>query len=339
MELCYAVESHLLKFNKPVKTSRNSFDETTHWIVKIWNKNIPDCIGIGEAAPLPLLSPDFSDNLKLLLEGFLMQCSDNKALEDLDLENFPAIKFALESAFLDLKNGGKQVYINSDYLNGRPILINGLVWMNELDEMLKEGIAKAEAGYGCIKFKVGQFDFDAECRLIEKFRNSKQGKNTIIRLDANGAYKPDEAIEKLKELNRFDIHSIEQPIKAGQWDDMAKICRDSKVSIALDEELIGVKADNRTQLIRHISPQYIVLKPTLLGGFAECEHWISLANKSKVGWWATSALESNIGLNAIAQWVGKYNTNIHQGLGTGLLYKTNFESKSVISEGRLIYKN
>ncbi len=339
MKLGYSVECHNLKFIKPVKTSRNSFEEKNHWVIKIWNKKNPDCVGIGEAAPLELLSPDFRDNLGSIIEGFLLELAENKAIEELDLEPFPSVKFAIECAFLDLRNGGKQVYFESNYLSGSPILINGLVWMNELDEMLKEGIAKAEAGFKCIKFKIGQHDFDAECRLIEKFRNTIQGKNTVIRLDANGAFRMDDALEKLKELHRFHIHSIEQPIMAGHWDEMAKICMDSKIDIALDEELIGVQYNERQKLLKHILPHFIILKPTLLGGFAECEHWISLAKKGDIGWWATSALESNIGLNAIAQWVGKCNTHLHQGLGTGKLYKTNFESKSDISEGRLIYKN
>lgn len=338
MQINYSVELHKLKFKKPAKTSRNVFEEKLHWIIKLWDKKNPGIIGIGEAAPLEFLSPDYDEHLGSVIESKLGQLEEGEKFEALDFSELPSVKFAIESALLDLENGGKQIYFNSDYLTGKPIQINGLVWMNDLDEMLKEAIAKADSGFECIKFKVGSHDFDAESRILEQFRNTQQGKNVTIRLDANGAFMPDEALEKLKEFSRFNIHSIEQPIKAGDWEDMAKICKDSKISIALDEELIGVKQDERPELLRQIMPQYIILKPTLLGGFRESDHWIFLANKYKIGWWATSALEANIGLNAIAQWVGKYNTTLPQGLGTGMLYQNNFEPKSEIKGGELYYK-
>ncbi len=339
MQINYSVKLHKLKFKKPAKTSRNVFEEKLHWIVKLWDKKNPEIIGIGEAAPLEFLSPDYDEDLGSIIESKLDHLVEGEKFEDLDLDELPSVKFAIESALLNLENGGKQIYFNSDYLTGKPIPINGLVWMNDLDEMLKEAIAKADLGFGCIKFKVGSHDFDAECRFLDQFRNTQQGKNVTIRLDANGAFMPDEALEKLKEFSRFNIHSIEQPIKAGDWDDMAKICKDSKIAIALDEELISIKSSERHDLLKHISPQYIILKPTLLGGFKESDHWISLANRHIIGWWATSALEANIGLNAIAQWVGKYNTILPQGLGTGLLYQNNFEPKSEIKVGQLFYKN
>ncbi len=338
MKLCYSVELHKLKFKKPAKTSRNVFEEKLHWIVKLWVKKNPEIIGIGEAAPLEFLSPDYDEDLGSIIESKLDQLVEGEKFEDLDFDELPSVKFAIESALLDLENGGKQIYFNSEYLTGKPIAINGLVWMNDLDEMLKEAIAKTALGFECIKFKVGSHDFDAECRFLEQFRNTQQGKNVTIRLDANGAFMADEALEKLKEFSRFNIHSIEQPIKAGDWDDMAKICKDSKIAIALDEELISIKSPERHDLLKHICPQYIILKPTLLGGFIESDHWISLANKNKIGWWATSALEANIGLNAIAQWVGKHNTILPQGLGTGLLYQNNFEPKSEIKGGNLYFK-
>ncbi len=339
MELQYSVQLHKLTFKKPAKTSRNVFEEKLHWIVKLWDKKSPEIIGIGEAAPLEFLSPDYDEDSGNIIESKLDQLVEGEKFEDLDFDELPSVKFAIESALLDLENGGKQIYFNSEYLTGKPIPINGLVWMNDLDEMLKEAVAKAGIGFGCIKFKVGSHDFDAECRFLEQFRNTHQGKNVTIRLDANGAFLADEALEKLKEFSRFNIHSIEQPIKAGDWDDMAKICKDSKIAIALDEELISIKSSERQDLLKHISPHYIILKPTLLGGFKESDHWISLANRHKIGWWATSALEANIGLNAIAQWVGKYNTILPQGLGTGLLYQNNFEAKSEIKGGNLYYKN
>ncbi len=337
MKLNYSVELHKLKFKKPAKTSRNVFEEKLHWIVNVWEIKTPAIIGIGEAAPLEFLSPDYSEDLGEIIENKLEQLVEGVKFEDLDFDELPSVKFAIECALLDLENGGKQIYFYSDYLTGKPIPINGLVWMGDLDEMLKEAITKASAGFECIKFKIGSFDFDAECRFLEQFRNTQEGKNVTIRLDANGAFEPDEALEKLKELERFNVHSVEQPIRAGQWDEMAKVCMDSKIAIALDEDLIGIKDNECHELLRQIKPQYIILKPTLLGGFKASDIWITLANKNKIGWWATSALEGNYGLNAIAQWVGKYNTILPQGLGTGLLYENNFPAKSEIKAGRLYY--
>jgi len=338
MELNYSVEAHKLRFKKTIKTSRNAFKEKLHWIVKVWDKNKPSIVGIGEAAPIELLSPDYREDLDLIIKKQLYQLVEGVNFNDLDLHKLPSVKFALESALLDLNNGGHQIYFDSGYLTGKPIAINGLVWMGGLESMMEEAIEKANSGYKCIKFKVGSHDFDAECRFIEQFRKTPLGKTTEIRLDANGAFLADEALEKLKELNRFHIHSIEQPIKQGQWDNMAKLCMDSKIAIALDEELIGVRVNiDGNKLLKHIKPQYIILKPTLLGGFKASDEWITLANKQKLGWWATSALESNYGLNAIAQWVGKYDPLISQGLGTGMLYENNFKSSSEIRDGKLFY--
>ncbi len=339
MQINYSVEIHKLKFKKPAKTSRNIFNEKLHWLVKIWDIKNPKVIGIGEAAPLEFLSPDYNDDLGQIIETKINQLVEGHRFEDLDFEKLPSVKFAIESALLDLENGGKQIYFRSDYLNGKPITINGLVWMNDLDEMLKEAILKVDSGFKCIKFKIGSHDFDTECRFLEQFRYWPQTKNIEIRLDANGAFEPEDALEKLKDLHRFQIHSIEQPIKAGLWDYMAKICKDSKVSIALDEELIGIDFQREgDKILKHIKPQFIILKPTLLGGFKVSDQWVKLAEKSGIGWWATSALEGNYGLNAIAQWVGKYNTSLPQGLGTGTLYENNFKAFSEIKNGELFYK-
>jgi len=338
MQLNYSIELHKLKFNKPAKTSRNVFEEKQHWLVKIWDITKPEVIGIGEAAPIELLSPDYSNDLGQIIESKLDQLIDGLRFEDLDFEKLPSVKFAIESALLDLENGGKQIYFKSNYLAGKPIPINGLVWMNNLNEMLEEAVTKVDYGFECIKFKVGSHDFDAECRFLEQFRKTKQGKNVTIRLDANGAFLPNEALEKLNDLNRFNIHSIEQPIKANQMDDMAKICKESKINIALDEELIGISTNEQIKMLKVIKPQFIILKPTLLGGFKDSDQWISLANNFNIGWWATSALEGNYGLNAIAQWVGKFDINLYQGLGTGTLYENNFKTFSEIRNGELFYK-
>jgi len=339
MALNYTIEKHTLRFKTPAKTSRNEFKEKLHWLVKVWEKDTPGIIGIGEAAPLEFLSPDYSTDLKGDIEQCLERFIEGERLEEMDIDHLPSVKFALESAFLDVSHGGKQIYFNSDYLTGRPLSINGLVWMNDLDQMMAEALEKAKAGYTCIKFKIGSHDFDAECRLIELFRSIDHGKNIEIRLDANGAFLADEALEKLKDLERFSIHSIEQPVKPGQWEIMAKLCRDSKIDIALDEELIEANTvDKRIVLLKQIKPQFLILKPTLLGGFKACDEWIALAGRQDIGWWATSALESNYGLNAIAQWVSQYHPTMPQGLGTGMLYENNFPSASEIKAGKLYYK-
>lgn len=340
MKLQFSVEKHILKFKIPAKTSRNVFDEKPHWIVKIWDKNSPEIIGIGEAAPLKYLSPDYNENLEIILKNRLEEIAWGKKTEDIDFNNLPSVKFAIESALIDLQNGGKQKYYNSDFLNGKPIPINGLVWMNNTEKMLEEAFEKSKHGFSCIKFKIGSHDFDEECKMLETFRKSEFGKNKIIRLDANGSFINDEALIKLKELSKFDVHSIEQPIGTGQFDDLEKICRESKIKIALDEELINFASlEIIDDFLKKIKPHFIIIKPTLLGGIQNSEKWIFSASKFKIGWWATSALESNIGLNIISQWVGKMNPTIYQGLGTGMLFENNFPSKSYISNGMLYFQD
>ena len=339
MELRYTIEKHTLQFKRPAKTSRNIFEDKLHWIVKVWDASNANITGTGEAAPIAYLSPDYTPNLEENLAQSLDMINAGVELQFQDLADHPSVKFALETALLDLKNGGKQRYFESDYLNGKPIPINGLVWMNTLDEMLKEAEEKIASGFKCIKFKVGSHDFDAECRLIEHIRKLPSGSGLEIRLDANGAFLPGEAAEQLKELSKFNIHSIEQPIKKGMWDEMARLCRDSQLDIALDEELIGIDAGkDGKRMMDYIQPQYLILKPGLLGGFDACDKWIELAQRSNSGWWATSMLESNIGLNAIAQWVATHNPQIAQGLGTGMLYTNNFAPCSFIEQGELFYK-
>jgi len=339
MNLAYSIELHKLRFLKPAKTSRNTFEEKKHWLVKIWDINNPTVIGIGEAAPLEFLSPDYREDLHSNIESTLNLLIEGHRFEDLDLSGFPSIKFCIESALIDLKNGGKQVYFRSEYLIKKPIPINGLIWMNSLESMMLESIQKINDGFNCIKFKVGSHDFDEECRFLEKFRKLPQTKSIEIRLDANGAFLADEAFEKMNDLLKFNVHSIEQPIKPKQLDDMAKLCRDSKLSIALDEELISIDTKNDAfKLLKFINPAFIILKPTLLGGFTQSDRWIELAESLKIGWWATSALEGNFGLNALSQWVGKHQITLPQGLGTGLLYENNFPSHAEIKNGFLYYK-
>lgn len=333
----FQIVHHQLQFVKPAKTSRNVFKERHIRYVLLSENGVT---GIGEAAPLHLLSiDDVADYDEKLKEACTHICNSNLNLSS-DLNQYPSIRFGLETALQDLQNGGRRVIFNTDFIHGKAIPINGLVWMAGLDAMYDEAISKINQGFRCIKFKVGQHDFDAECRLLERIRTEKDAFNLEIRLDANGAFLPDDAITQLKELSRFDIHSIEQPIAVNQWDDMAKLCREGKIDVALDEELIGMDVyANGQEILKQIHPQYIILKPNLIGGFTISDEWVKLCRRHSIGWWATSALESNIGLNAIAQWVSQYDTHMPQGLGTGSLYTNNIGSPLEIRNQSLLSGN
>jgi o-succinylbenzoate synthase len=327
---------HELLFKKPARTSRG--ENTSHTVYYI-RLQIENRIGYGEAAPLKGLSiddrPDFEDKIKTAC-AFI---NDGLPLEALPLDGFPALQFAFETAALDLQFPEPYKLFDTAFINGQPIAINGLVWMNPKEEMLKEAFDKAEQGFNCIKFKVGSLDFDEDCRMLEVFRKRYSAFKIELRLDANGAFAPADVLEKLKELSRFDIHSIEQPLKPKQTDWMQEVCAKKVIPIALDEELIGMPSgEEGKRLLKNIKPQYIILKPTLLGGLKSADAWIHLAQQQQIGWWATSALESNIGLNAIAQWCSTYALTMPQGLGTGGLYTNNMESPLTISPGNLFYK-
>ena len=252
---------------------------------------------------------------------------------------YPSIRFALETALFDLQSGGKQDLFETEFAKGKKsIPINGLVWMGDKQFMQDQLIQKIEEGYNCIKIKVGAIDFKLECELLNSIRENFSSSEMIIRVDANGAFSFKEAQKKLNELSRFDLHSIEQPIKQGQIEFMKVLCAESPIPIALDEELIGVFTEQQKKaLLETILPQYIILKPALLGGMMISHDWINIAENLGIAWWITSALESNIGLNAIAQFTSFLDPNLHQGLGTGQLYHNNIESPLEIKNGHLFY--
>jgi L-alanine-DL-glutamate epimerase-like enolase superfamily enzyme len=227
----------------------------------------------------------------------------------------------------------------SDFTKGKDsIPINGLIWMGDPVFMKQQIKDKLASGFSCIKLKIGAIDFDNELELIKSIRNEFDAKTIEIRVDANGAFKPNEALEKLKRLSDYNLHSIEQPIRQGQVGDMAQLCSETPLPIALDEELIGVFSVTEKQfLLQTIKPQYIILKPTLVGGFKGSQEWIALAESNQIGWWVTSALESNIGLNAIAQWTYTLESQLPQGLGTGGLFTNNIQSPLVVDSGQLVY--
>lgn len=334
----YSLEKHELKFKVPAKTSRNVFTTRGIFLITLRNTQTGQ-EGIGEASPLSLLSVDDVPDYQVVLEKKLQEFCEVGLLDSLSLDSYPSIRFGIETALLNMSADNEEVIFNSDFTaRKKSIPINGLVWMNDSAKMYDEAIQKIQAGFDVIKIKVGALDFDEECRLLESIRKQFSAFKITLRVDANGAFSPNDALEKLNELKRFDLHSIEQPIASGQWDWMQKICAESPIDIALDEELIGLNVhEEANKMIKYIHPKYLILKPNLIGGLSISDEWIKWAHKHNLGWWATSALESNVGLNAIAQWVSTYQNPLHQGLGTGSLFTNNFSSRLKIERGQMQY--
>jgi o-succinylbenzoate synthase len=323
--LHYTIHHKELEFKKPAITSRNVFASRSFKLIE-FKDPLSGRTGVGEATPLALLSIDDRPEHEAKLEESCRLISEGHVLEDLALEDFPSIAFGIECALLDF-NAPHAAVFDTSYTQGRSsIPINGLVWMDTPENMFKAAVQKIDEGFRCIKFKVGAQDFDAECRMLELLRKHYSAFKLEIRLDANGAFRSDEATQQIADLQRFDIHSIEQPLAPGQWDTMAALCRENRIAIALDEELIGFQINQAPEMLKTIAPQYIILKPNLIGGLGKSDRWIQHAQQLDIGWWATSALESNIGLNFIAQWVSKYTLKRPQGLGTGGLYTSNFQA-------------
>ena len=334
----YSLEKHELKFKVPAKTSRNVFTTRGIFLITLRNTQTGQ-EGIGEASPLSLLSVDDVPDYQVVLEKKLQEFCEVGSLDSLSLDSYPSIRFGIETALLNMSAYNEGVIFNSDFTaRKKSIPINGLVWMNDSAKMYDEAIQKIQAGFDVIKIKVGALDFDEECRLLESIRKQFSAFKITLRVDANGAFSPNDALEKLNELKRFDLHSIEQPIASGQWDWMQKLCAESPIDIALDEELIGLNVhEDANKMIKYIHPKYLILKPNLIGGLSISDEWIKWAHKHNLGWWATSALESNVGLNAIAQWVSTYQNPLHQGLGTGSLFTNNFSSRLKIERGQMQY--
>jgi o-succinylbenzoate synthase len=296
--------------------------------------------GIGECGLFRGLSfddvPDFEDQLKKVCRA-LEGGADVTSL----YADYPAIRMGVEMALKSFDADEPFHLYDTPFSKGtQSISINGLVWMGSIDFMRRQVFDKIDEGYDCIKLKIGALDFNLECQLLEEIRAHYSSSLVTLRVDANGAFKPEEALEKLERLSKYELHSIEQPIAAGQFKFLKKLCAQTPIPIALDEELIGVlNVADKAAILDEIQPQYIVLKPSLLGGFTAAEEWITLAKARNIGWWITSALESNIGLNAIAQWTATLNTSMPQGLGTGGLFTNNIESPLVAEVGVLQYNN
>ncbi len=329
-------KKHILNFKSPSGTSRGILRTKETWFI-ILDKNGKK--GIGETGLFRGLSIDDVVNYE---EKLSWTCQNiNLGLDSLlkELWAFPSIQFGIEQAFLSLKSETSFELFPSQFTKGeKSIRINGLVWMGEKEFMKNQIIEKIEAGFSCIKMKIGAIDFDAEIELLRAIRKEFSSKEIEVRVDANGAFNSKNALEKLNRLSELELHSIEQPIKQGQVQEMAELCSKTPLPIALDEELIGVFLnEEKNKLLETIKPQYIILKPSLIGGFAGSKEWIKFAEQNQSNWWITSALESNIGLSAIAQFTHTLHSALPQGLGTGGLFTNNFISPLEVENGTLQY--
>ncbi len=339
-----------LDFKFKAGTSRGVLTYKNTWFVQVYEEANPHIIGLGECGPLMGLSIDdilnFEEELKKELSLISLKYCPGTMEEIFECashisSHLPSVRFGVETALLDLHFGGVRKYFENDFYNkGAGLLINGLVWMGDQQLMEQRLNEKIEAGFKCIKIKIGAIDFEDEINLLKNARMRFSTSELELRVDANGGFDFESAPAVLDCLARLDVHSIEQPIKAGQPQYMAKLCATTKIPIALDEELIGVLSYTKKEnLLETIKPQFIILKPLLLGGFASCLEWIKVAESKNIGWWITSALESNVGLNAICQFASWLKVKTPQGLGTGGLYSNNIGSPLQIKNDQILYNS
>ncbi len=323
-----------LNFTFTAITSRQAMKVKDCYLIRVWDSSNPNIYGVGECALFRGLSADDVPNYEDILRQV---CID--PLDIARYHKFSSICFGIETAMRDLASGGNHHLWDTQWSRGETAIpINGLIWMGKKECMVKRINEKLEAGFRCLKLKIGGINFDDEIDLLHHIRSKFPADKLELRLDANGSFTTDNALSRLERLSKYAIHSIEQPIRKGQIDNMAKICHESPIDIALDEELIGVTPDaEKKHILSAIKPRYIILKPSLCGGFKEADKWIETALELGINWWATSALESNIGLNAIAQWVSTKNISMVQGLGTGGLYSNNIDSPLYLHGEKLLY--
>ena len=331
-------KKYVLNFKNPSGTSRGILRTKETWFLVLEQKGK---VGYGETGLFRGLSIDDVPNYE---EKLSWVCKNiNLGVKKLLIETvcFPSIQFSLEQAFLSLKsNNPFELFPSKFTKSNASIPINGLIWMGEKSFMKSQILEKLKAGFSCIKMKIGAINFDTEVSLLKYIRKEFSASDVELRVDANGAFSPNEALDKLQVLSALNLHSIEQPISQGQIKEMAELCLKSPLPIALDEELIGVFSSvKKREIIKTIKPHYIILKPSLVGGFSGTKEWIDVAEENNVEWWITSALESNIGLNAIAQFTYILDSKLPQGLGTGSLFNNNFSSPLEVNKGSLIYNN
>jgi len=332
-------QKYTLQFKQASGTSRGILRTKESWFIFLYDTVEPAIVGIGECGLLKGLSiddrPDYETKLQEVCQGI----NNHAYWLDTGLKEWPSIHFGLEIALQDLAVRGTKKLFPSPFIeSAEPIPINGLIWMGERAFMFAQIKKKLEEGFNCIKLKIGAINFEEELSLLQYIRQQFSAKEIEIRVDANGAFLPDLALEKLKQLSDFELHSIEQPIKQHQWQEMAALCAQAPLPIALDEEVIGIfDLAKKQALIKTIQPQYLIFKPSFIGGYKGTSEWINLCQEANIDWWITSALESNIGLNAIAQWTATLNNPLPQGLGTGQLYTNNIPSPLTMQRGGLYY--
>ena len=333
----YSYKKYSLQFKKPGGTSRGVLYEKPTYV--FIGEDADGRKAFGECNLFSGLGSDDRPGYEEKLQEVCMQLNESGTCDVSQLVEWPSIVMGVETLLRDRDNGFHQIIFNSSFVHDeKSIPINGLIWMGSKTAMLQQVEEKIKDGFSCLKLKIGAIDFKSELEILRFIRDRFSATELQIRVDANGAFDIKDALIKLEQLSAFDIHSIEQPIRAGQWQEMAALAEQSPVPVALDEELIGIYTlAEKEKMIRTISPTYLILKPALAGGFVGCDEWIGLAAKYNIGWWITSALESNIGLNAIAQYTFIKNNPLPQGLGTGQLYTNNFTSPLEIKNGKLFY--
>jgi len=327
-----------LIFIRPAGTSRGVLEEKPSWFITLTSRE--GVRGIGEVSFIPGLSREDQPEMEIQLDHICKLISRGEMDPKQPLPSMPGVQFALETALRDMESGGERLLYRSPFTEGqRGIPTNGLIWMGAKEFMINQIRDKMNLGFNVLKLKVGTLHFTEELDVVRWIRNEFGLGDLEIRLDANGAWKPDEAMEKMEHFARFSIHSIEQPIAPGQWDELARLCSESAIPVALDEELIVITDPQlRGTLLEQVKPAFIILKPGLLGGFTSASQWIERAKALGIDWWITSALESNIGLNAIAQWTSQLEVTRHQGLGTGALYTNNINSPLQMSGESLWFR-
>lgn len=332
------LEKRTFHFLKPAGTSRGYLLDKPSWFLVLRDEQVPGPAGVGECSLIPGLSPDPPDRYEDVLRAVCLDPAHYHQDPSL-LSEFPSIRMGLETAWIDLLNGGTRQLFPGPFSRGEAgIPINGLIWMGSPDYIKAQIKTLLDKGFRCLKMKIGAMDLEEEVAILGKVRQSFGPADLELRVDANGAFQPEQAQVALSRLEKLQLHSIEQPIPPGRPDLLASLCRQSQVPIALDEELfLGNYEGTKAELVRMVLPAYLVLKPSLLGGFRESEAWIAAANEAGVPWWVTSALESNIGLNAIAQWTSTLSPSGYQGLGTGSLYANNVPSPLFVHGGNLFY--
>jgi O-succinylbenzoate synthase len=330
---------HKFRFQRPATTSRGTFLSKEVCFIVLYHSDDPSIAGVGECSMFSGLSYDDVKGFNEKLNQAVDRINQGDYYADAGLSEWPSINFALETAWKDFRSMGSKILYPSGFTEGKDSIgINGLIWMDSKEEMIKQIRQKLNDGFTCLKLKIGALDLNEELEILKFIRNQFNVEELEIRVDANGAFKAPEALERIKMLSEFDLHSIEQPICPGHSDAMARLCEASPVPVALDEELIGShNTTARRKLLDTIKPHYLVLKPGLLGGLASCKDWISLAGERETGWWITSSLETNIGLNAVAQWTYTLQNPVYHGLSTGSLFIDNIPSPLFLHGERLCF--